>query len=84
MTHIDTLSIPLPENEQALQWLWDVKTPGYVFDPDIVLARYKRLRELLDSQLIVSLKANSSLELLIRCGHGFVAGAFIHHSGETV
>ena len=82
MTHIDTLSIPLPENEQALQWLWDVKTPGYVFDPDIVLARYKRLRELLDSQLIVSLKANSSLELLIRCGHGFVDGVELASLGE--
>lgn len=82
MTQTDALSIPLPPDEQALQWLWDVKTPGYVFDPSIVLARYRKLRELLDSRLIVSLKANSNLELLIRCGHGFVDGVELASLGE--
>ncbi|MEN7431484.1 hypothetical protein VA599_12040 [Chromobacterium sp. TRC.1.1.SA] len=82
MTRTDALSIPLPENDQAIQWLWDVKTPGYVFDPSIALARYRRLRELLDTGLIVSLKANSNLELLIRCGHGFVDGVELASLGE--
>lgn len=82
MTRIEPLSIPLPEDDSALQWLWEAKTPGYVFDPAIVLARYRKLRELLDSRLIVSLKANSNLELLIRCGHGFVDGVELASLGE--
>ena len=44
MTRIDPLSIPLPEDDSALQWLWEVKTPGYVFDPAIVLARQADIR----------------------------------------
>lgn len=66
----------------ADQWLLDLKTPCYVFDPSAVLARYEDLRQRLGTPLIVSLKANPNLDLLIRCGHAFVDGVELASQGE--
>ncbi|NKI69426.1 PLP-dependent decarboxylase [Collimonas pratensis] len=64
------------------QWLLDLKTPCYVFDPSAVLARHEDLRQRLGTPLIVSLKANPNLDLLIRCGHAFVDGVELASQGE--
>ena len=69
---LPTDTSPLSENggqsslALANQWLLDLKTPCYVFDPSAVLARYAHLRQCLGTPLIVSLKANPNLDLLIR------------------
>lgn len=64
------------------QWLLSLKTPCYVLDPTVVMARYADLRERLGTPLIVSLKANPNLDLLIRCGHAFIDGVELASQGE--
>ncbi|QLL12561.1 PLP-dependent decarboxylase [Pseudomonas chlororaphis] len=63
-------------------WLMSLKTPCYVYDPSVVLARFAALRQRLATSLIVSLKANPNLDLLIRCGHAFVDGIELASQGE--
>ncbi|MFB3301760.1 PLP-dependent decarboxylase [Pseudomonas sp. AMR01] len=62
--------------------LLDLKTPCYVLDPTVVLARFADLRARLGTPLIVSLKANPNLDLLIRCGHAFTDGIELASIGE--
>jgi diaminopimelate decarboxylase len=66
----------------ADEWLLDLKTPCYVFDPSAVLARYEDLCRRLGTPVIVSLKANPNLDLLIRCGHAFLGGVELASQGE--
>lgn len=82
MNMTDT-SLPVICDESTTDaWLLDLKTPCYVLDPTVVLARYADLRERLGTPLIVSLKANPNLDLLIRCGHAFVDGVELASQGE--
>ena len=68
---------PLQDSElQALQ------TPAYLFDPAVVSARYAALRQALGTRLVVSLKANSAVDLLLRCGPGFTDGVELASIGE--
>lgn len=50
------------------------QTPCYIFDPEVVVRNYRRLKDALGTQLIVSIKANPDLSLLVRCIHEFVDG----------
>jgi diaminopimelate decarboxylase len=63
-------------------WLTGLDTPCYVFDPQVVLARYAALREALGTRLVVSLKANSNADLFVRCGHAFEDGIELASQGE--
>ncbi|UXI66186.1 alanine racemase [Tahibacter amnicola] len=65
-----------PEEIQALE------TPAYVFDAAVVRARYAALRQALGTQLVVSLKANSLVDLLMRCAPAFVDGVELASIGE--
>jgi len=65
-----------PQELQALQ------TPAYLFDPAVVCARYAALRAALGTRLIVSLKANSLADLLLRCGASFRDGIELASIGE--
>lgn len=49
-------------------------TPCYIYNPDIVAARYRALRDALRTKLIVSLKANPNSDLFSRCYHEFIDG----------
>lgn len=80
MTHATP---PVRDDEAANDpWLLSLKTPCYVLDPTVVMARYADLRERLGTPLIVSLKANPNLDLLIRCGHAFIDGVELASLGE--
>jgi diaminopimelate decarboxylase len=59
-----------------------LQTPAYVFDASVVVARYAALRAALGTQLVVSLKANSLVDLLLRCGAAFVDGVELASVGE--
>lgn len=59
-----------------------VVTPAYLFDPSVAIARYGALREALGTRLVVSFKANSLADLLVRCGHAFVDGVELASIGE--
>ncbi len=63
-------------------WLLGLKTPCYIFDPQVVLARREALRAALGTSLIVSLKANSDPDLFLRCGHAFTDGVELASIGE--
>ncbi|WP_240051959.1 PLP-dependent decarboxylase [Pseudomonas arsenicoxydans] len=76
-------SPPVRCDESATdRWLLDLKTPCYVLDPTVALARFADLRARLGTPLIVSLKANPNLDLLIRCGHAFTDGVELASLGE--
>ena len=70
------------DDAKTEEWLLNLKTPCYVLDPTVVMARYADLRERLGTPLIVSLKANPNLDLLIRCGHAFIDGVELASQGE--
>jgi diaminopimelate decarboxylase len=82
MTAIATLksaqsySEPLAPRMAAvtLSELDEVQTPAYIFDAAVVRARYAALRAALGTHLIVSLKANSLADVLVRCAAAFVDG----------
>jgi len=57
-------------------------TPAYVFDPVVVINRYKALRAALGTELVVSMKANSLLDLALRCLPAFVDGVELASIGE--
>ncbi len=46
-----------------------IETPGYLYDIDQVMKNYRLLKEKLGTSLIVSLKANSCFDLLVRYQH---------------
>ncbi len=57
-------------------------TPAYVFDPATIRARWRALRQALGTELVVSLKANSLVDLLLRCGEIFADGIELASIGE--
>jgi len=73
------LDYHVPPNDD---WLFALETPCYVFDPQAVLESYATLRERLGTKLVVSLKANSHVDLFVRCGHAFTDGVELASLGE--
>jgi diaminopimelate decarboxylase len=63
-------------------WMQDLKTPCYVFDPEIAIERYRALKARLGTRLIVSLKANPNQDMLVRCGHAYEDGIELASRGE--
>ncbi|WP_320534076.1 PLP-dependent decarboxylase [Robbsia andropogonis] len=63
-------------------WLADLKTPCYVYEPEIAIARYRALKAQLGTRLIVSLKANPNEDMLMRCGHAYEDGVELASRGE--
>lgn len=59
-----------------------LETPCFVFDPGIVEQDYNELKAALDTQLVVSLKANPVVDLLVRSVHAFTDGIEIASAGE--
>jgi diaminopimelate decarboxylase len=66
----------------ADEWLHGLKTPCYVFDPEVALERYRALKAALGTRLIVSLKANPNQDMLARCGHAYEDGVELASRGE--
>ncbi|WP_299945153.1 PLP-dependent decarboxylase [uncultured Microbulbifer sp.] len=66
----------LRENKQYFS------TPCYVYSIEDVANNYKKLKGDLGTSLIYSLKANSCLDLILRCGHIFEDGVEIASIGE--
>ena len=52
-----TLERPLPPAGDHA-WIADLRTPCYVYEPEVAIARYRSLKARLGTRLIVSLKAN--------------------------
>jgi len=71
-----------PRPHAETEWLADLATPCYVFDPHVVLSRHARLRQSLGTALVVSLKANPDADLFARCGHAFSDGIELASQGE--
>ncbi|WP_323122564.1 type III PLP-dependent enzyme domain-containing protein [Burkholderia alba] len=63
-------------------WLAELKTPCYVYDPAIAIARYRDLKARLGTRLIVSLKANPDQDMLARCAHAYEDGVELASRGE--
>jgi diaminopimelate decarboxylase len=63
-------------------WMQDLKTPCYVFDPEVAIERYRALKAQLGTRLIVSLKANPNQDMLVRCGHAYEDGIELASRGE--
>ncbi len=59
-----------------------LETPCYVFDPEIAARNFQALRSAIGTPLIVSLKANPTLDLLVRCAHVFIDGVELASIGE--
>ncbi|MCO1334746.1 PLP-dependent decarboxylase [Microbulbifer sp. OS29] len=59
-----------------------ISTPCYVYSLQSVQNNYRDLKVQLGTGLIYSLKANSCLDLLVRCGHVFDDGVEIASIGE--
>jgi diaminopimelate decarboxylase len=57
-------------------------TPCYIFDPATVVDQYQALRDTLQTNLILSLKANPCPDLLTRCFHAFVDGVEVASPNE--
>jgi len=85
-TELDELERPAQDaaanTASADAWLHGLKTPCYVFDPEIALARYRNLKAQLGTRLIVSLKANPNQDMLVRCGHAYEDGIELASRGE--
>jgi diaminopimelate decarboxylase len=62
--------------------LTSVGTPCFVFDPAVVIEDYTRLREALGTPLVVSVKANPTVDLFVRCAHAFTDGIELASIGE--
>ncbi|MFM0738652.1 PLP-dependent decarboxylase [Paraburkholderia xenovorans] len=74
-----------PDAEKATPdyaWLQNLKTPCYVFDPEVAIERYRALKARLGTRLIVSLKANPNQDMLVRCGHAYEDGIELASRGE--
>jgi diaminopimelate decarboxylase len=72
------LRMKLPSLDEVVH----LETPAYLFDADVVARRYRALRQALQTQLIVSFKANSSIDLLSRTAASFVDGIELASIGE--
>ncbi|WP_444930791.1 PLP-dependent decarboxylase [Microbulbifer sp. SSSA002] len=59
-----------------------LSTPCYIYSVKAVQDNYRDLKEALGTGLIYSLKANSCLDLILRCGHIFADGIEIASIGE--
>jgi diaminopimelate decarboxylase len=70
------------ETRLEMDTLLKMETPCYVFDPATVISTYSRLRALLGTPLVVSLKANPNIDLLVRCAHAFSDGIELASMGE--
>lgn len=68
---------PLLEHELA-----ELATPAYVYDPAVAISRWEVLRSALGTRLVVSYKANSLVDLMVRCGHRFRDGVELASIGE--
>jgi diaminopimelate decarboxylase len=67
---------------QAPGELAKLNTPCYVFDPAAVASDYSDLKRALGTPLVVSLKANPTADLFVRCAHTFVDGIELASQGE--
>ncbi|WP_445356198.1 PLP-dependent decarboxylase [Microbulbifer sp. EKSA008] len=72
----DALVQQLGQNKKQLS------TPCYIYSVKTAHDNYKQLKEALGTGLIYSLKANSCLDLILRCGHIFEDGIEIASIGE--
>ncbi len=59
-----------------------LETPCFVFDPERIIASYRKLKAALATPLIVSVKANPNPDVLARCVHEFVDGVEVASIGE--
>jgi diaminopimelate decarboxylase len=59
-----------------------VKTPCYIFDPDVAIANYHDLKSLIGTPLVVSMKACGCEELLNRFGNAIEDGIELASYGE--
>jgi diaminopimelate decarboxylase len=59
-----------------------LSTPCYVYSVTDVQRNYEALKAALGTQLIYSFKANSNLDLIVRCGHLFTDGIELASQGE--
>ncbi|WP_020415014.1 hypothetical protein [Microbulbifer variabilis] len=73
---LEKLVAQLDQNRQQFS------TPCYVYSIEDVANNYRKLKEQLGTSLIYSLKANSCLDLIVRCGHIFEDGIEIASVGE--
>ena len=76
MTDLSTLEALLQQPGQ------NVSTPCYVYSVSSVIENYQRLKKALGTKLVFSFKANSNLDLVVRCGHIFEDGIEIASLGE--
>ncbi|NIF92961.1 PLP-dependent decarboxylase [Burkholderia sp. Cy-637] len=60
----------------------ELRTPCYVYDPEVAIARYRQLKARLGTRLIVSLKANPNQDLLARSAHAYEDGVELASRGE--
>ncbi|KVE40194.1 PLP-dependent decarboxylase [Burkholderia sp. TSV86] len=63
-------------------WAADLRTPCYVYEPEIAIERYRALKARLGTRLIVSLKANPNQDMLARCAHAYEDGVELASRGE--
>ena len=63
-------------------WIADLRTPCYVYEPEVAIARYRSLKARLGTRLIVSLKANPNQDMLARCAHAYEDGVELASRGE--
>ncbi|KVQ96062.1 pyridoxal-dependent decarboxylase [Burkholderia ubonensis] len=63
-------------------WVADLRTPCFVYEPEVAIARYRSLKARLGTRLIVSLKANPNQDLLARCAHAYEDGVELASRGE--
>lgn len=84
-----TLPVDIPGDVAALampplrrEELEPLRTPAYVYDGAVAVARYEALRAALGTRLVVSFKANNLVDLLVRCGHRFTDGIELASIGE--
>lgn len=59
-----------------------IETPCYFYSVNRVAENYKKLKAALGTELIYSMKANSDIDLLMRCSHHLTGGIEIASIGE--
>jgi diaminopimelate decarboxylase len=65
-------SVAVPRYDREA--LAKTETPAYIFDPETVRADYEGLKAALGTRLVVSLKANPTVDLMVRCLDAFTDG----------
>src|SRR5687768_16285156 len=68
--------------QPSIEQLEQAESPCYLFDPATVAATYSSLRATLGTPLMVSFKANPSIDLFVRCAHAFGDGIELASQGE--